>query len=104
MNVHHQRRSCHPERSEGSRYPTMNVHNQRRACHPERSEGSDASATEILAALRMTCPTVIVNVRAREDRRKSMQFGRCFEEFEIGALYKHWPGRTSPNTTIRSSP
>jgi len=23
-----------------------------------------------------------------------MQFGRCFEEFEIGALYKHWPGRT----------
>ncbi|MFL5655378.1 MAG: MaoC family dehydratase [Ktedonobacteraceae bacterium] len=23
-----------------------------------------------------------------------MQFGRCYEEFEIGALYKHWPGRT----------
>ncbi|GAC1518423.1 MAG: MaoC family dehydratase [Ktedonobacteraceae bacterium] len=23
-----------------------------------------------------------------------MQFGRCFEDFEIGALYKHWPGRT----------
>ncbi len=23
-----------------------------------------------------------------------MQFGRCFEEFEIGAVYKHWPGRT----------
>lgn len=23
-----------------------------------------------------------------------MQFGRCFEEFEVGALYKHWPGRT----------
>ena len=23
-----------------------------------------------------------------------MQFGRCFEEFEIGATYKHWPGRT----------
>ena len=23
-----------------------------------------------------------------------MQFGRCFEEFEIGAIYKHWPGRT----------
>src|SRR5439155_4089587 len=23
-----------------------------------------------------------------------MQFGRCFEEFEIGVIYKHWPGRT----------
>jgi acyl dehydratase len=23
-----------------------------------------------------------------------MQFGRCFEEFEIGDSYKHWPGRT----------
>jgi acyl dehydratase len=23
-----------------------------------------------------------------------MQFGRCFEDFEIGATYKHWPGRT----------
>lgn len=23
-----------------------------------------------------------------------MQFGRCYEDFEIGALYKHWPGRT----------
>jgi acyl dehydratase len=23
-----------------------------------------------------------------------MQFGRCFEEFEVGAVYKHWPGRT----------
>ncbi len=23
-----------------------------------------------------------------------MQFGRAFEEFEVGAVYKHWPGRT----------
>ena len=23
-----------------------------------------------------------------------MQYGRCYEEFEIGAIYKHWPGRT----------
>src|SRR2546421_11672931 len=23
-----------------------------------------------------------------------MQFGRCYEEFEVGALYKHWPRRT----------
>lgn len=23
-----------------------------------------------------------------------MQFGRCLEEFEVGAVYKHWPGRT----------
>ena len=23
-----------------------------------------------------------------------MQFGRVYEEFEIGAIYKHWPGRT----------
>src|SRR5579885_3023593 len=29
-----------------------------------------------------------------EMRRRNMQFGRTFEEFEIGAVYKHWPGRT----------
>ena len=23
-----------------------------------------------------------------------MQFGRYFEEFEVGAIYKHWPGKT----------
>ena len=23
-----------------------------------------------------------------------MQFGRCYEEFEVGAVYKHWPGKT----------
>src|SRR5579859_5583304 len=23
-----------------------------------------------------------------------MQFGRAYEEFEIGAVYKHWPGKT----------
>ena len=23
-----------------------------------------------------------------------MPFGKCFEDFEIGAVYKHWPGRT----------
>src|SRR5258708_26038245 len=28
------------------------------------------------------------------NRSKKMQFGRCYEDFEIGAVYKHWPGRT----------
>ena len=23
-----------------------------------------------------------------------LQFGRFFEEFEVGAIYKHWPGKT----------
>jgi len=23
-----------------------------------------------------------------------VQFGRWFEEFEVGAVYKHWPGKT----------
>ena len=23
-----------------------------------------------------------------------MQFGRTYEEFEVGALYRHWPGKT----------
>lgn len=23
-----------------------------------------------------------------------MQFGRYYEEFDVGAVYKHWPGRT----------
>src|SRR3954454_15868580 len=24
----------------------------------------------------------------------ALQFGRYFEEFEVGAVYKHWPGKT----------
>src|SRR5690606_31794795 len=24
----------------------------------------------------------------------AMQFGRTYEEFEVGATYKHWPGKT----------
>ena len=24
----------------------------------------------------------------------TMQFGRSYEEFEVGAVYKHWPGKT----------
>ena len=23
-----------------------------------------------------------------------MRFGRYYEEFEIGAVYRHWPGKT----------
>ena len=23
-----------------------------------------------------------------------MQFGRYYEEFEVGAVYRHWPGKT----------
>src|SRR3984893_7230795 len=23
-----------------------------------------------------------------------MNYGRCYEEFEVGAIFKHWPGRT----------
>jgi acyl dehydratase len=27
-------------------------------------------------------------------RRSVVQFGRSYEEFEVGATYKHWPGKT----------
>jgi acyl dehydratase len=27
-------------------------------------------------------------------RRSTVQFGRYYEEFEVGAVYKHWPGKT----------
>src|SRR3569833_3380264 len=27
-------------------------------------------------------------------RRRRVQFGRYYEEFEVGAVYKHWPGKT----------
>lgn len=29
-----------------------------------------------------------------------MSFGRCYEEFEIGAVYRHWPGRTINESDI----
>jgi hypothetical protein len=31
-----------------------------------------------------------------------MQFGRYYEEFEVGAVYKHWPGRTITEYDIRT--
>ena len=34
-----------------------------------------------------------VDVHAQAQER-SMQFGRSYEEFEVGATYKHWPGKT----------
>lgn len=27
-----------------------------------------------------------------------MNLGRCFEDFEVGQIYKHWPGRTVTET------
>src|SRR3712207_3851866 len=30
----------------------------------------------------------------RRHRGGSVQFGRYYEEFEVGAVYKHWPGKT----------
>src|SRR4051812_11902483 len=30
----------------------------------------------------------------RSRRRRNVQFGRYYEEFEVGAVYKHWPGKT----------
>src|SRR5215475_11128622 len=27
-------------------------------------------------------------------RTVRMQFGRYYEEFEVGAVYRHWPGKT----------
>src|SRR3954464_14335830 len=27
-------------------------------------------------------------------RGAGMQFGRSYEEFEVGAIYEHWPGKT----------
>ncbi|MGZ6921295.1 MAG: MaoC family dehydratase, partial [Oryzihumus sp.] len=30
----------------------------------------------------------------RRQEEQGMQFGRSYEEFEVGAVYKHWPGKT----------
>jgi acyl dehydratase len=32
--------------------------------------------------------------RADHDRGVDVAFGRYYEEFEVGAVYKHWPGKT----------
>jgi len=41
------------------------------------------------AAARGTVPSSVVEVGSEH-----MQFGRYYEEFEVGAVYKHWPGKT----------
>lgn len=28
------------------------------------------------------------------EKVQNMQFGRYFEDFEVGAIYRHWPGKT----------
>ncbi|MGB8379981.1 MAG: MaoC family dehydratase, partial [Dermatophilaceae bacterium] len=30
----------------------------------------------------------------RRDKGVTMQFGRSYEEFDVGAVYRHWPGKT----------
>ena len=40
----------------------------------------------------MRFPTFPRSTAHRHDGR--MQFGRSYEEFEVGATYKHWPGKT----------
>ncbi|HEX5401236.1 MAG TPA: MaoC family dehydratase [Pseudonocardiaceae bacterium] len=32
--------------------------------------------------------------RVHRRRRSRVRFGRYYEEFEVGAVYKHWPGKT----------
>ena len=44
-------------------------------------------------------PCRMPRARARMDasrraKETSVQFGRSYEEFEVGATYKHWPGKT----------
>src|ERR1700742_4768525 len=31
---------------------------------------------------------------SKRRRCEAVRFGRVYEEFEIGAVYKHWPGKT----------
>src|SRR5258708_10170773 len=35
-----------------------------------------------------------LQVRATRVGAHAMQFGRTYEEFEVGAVYRHWPGKT----------
>ncbi|CAM5717597.1 hypothetical protein SANTM175S_10015 [Streptomyces antimycoticus] len=32
-----------------------------------------------------------------------MQFGRTYEEFTVGDVYRHWPGKTVTETTTTFS-
>ena len=54
--------------------------------HVSSTAGDHAPLDRVLAALRSA---------ARRPRGLNhMQFGRYFEEFEVGATYRHWPGKT----------
>src|SRR5215471_16644696 len=57
--------------------PPLNRHHRRHSC-PAGSDGDHAA-------------TLRSNVHLQE---VAVQFGRSYEEFEVGATYKHWPGKT----------
>jgi acyl dehydratase len=39
-------------------------------------------------------PATLGAAHPEQQRRAIVQFGRYYEEFEVGAVYKHWPGKT----------
>ncbi|MEO7980101.1 MAG: MaoC family dehydratase [Sporichthyaceae bacterium] len=56
--------------------------------------GPSASLRRTSLAARTTCPAGCRAVRRTAQEAPAMQFGRYYEEFEVGATYKHWPGKT----------
>jgi acyl dehydratase len=58
---------------------------QHRAAHPAYAR--DYRRAEPVTRARWGVPR-------QAQQEGTMQFGRYYEEFEVGAVYKHWPGKT----------
>ena len=58
--------------------------------------GGHAAHLEVRApaCLSQPCTPTRTPLLPGQRRTSAMQFGRTYEEFEVGAVYKHWPGKT----------
>src|SRR5687768_13245435 len=62
--------------------------------HGRYPTGGKCPAAEGGSRCRAPGPPKMPRRRFRSSEGTTMQFGRYYEEFEVGAIYKHWPGKT----------
>ncbi|HEV7206572.1 MAG TPA: MaoC family dehydratase [Jatrophihabitans sp.] len=77
-------RPARPRPPPGRPRLTVRTDAQGRSSRRPRPTGRIGPARETLSA----------SHSASGQRRDIVQFGRYYEEFEVGAVYKHWPGKT----------
>src|SRR5690606_34842112 len=58
------------------------------------TSGASASSSRPRVGFPATTPASRSSPEGRPTKEQLMEFGRYLEDFEVGDVYKHWPGKT----------